>query len=382
MTTSLNKDNIITGQQELQTRVSKENLLKAITTVSGAVSSKAALPILSNILIESTGPNKIVLTATDLELGIRSVCEATVQLQGSVTIPAKKLYEIIREVQAGEIEVTVNRNHAVNVKTGKSFFKIMGLGGEDFPKLPEISGEEAFEIDAQILRDSLALTSFAISRDETRYTLNGVLFILNNKLSRFVATDGKRMSCVQYQTDVQNSISVEVIIPTKTVLELLKTLSGTEEKVRIAVSQNQIMFQFEETVFVSRLIEGRFPNYEQVIPKEEKVTTEVNRVELLQAMKRVSLLTSQENQAVKVDFIKGKLMLAARSQNLGEAKEEIETEIKGVDLSIGFNPAYVMDALKSLDVERVRLSASDPDKPGVLRAGEHFLYVVMPMQLS
>ncbi|MBI4367758.1 MAG: DNA polymerase III subunit beta, partial [Candidatus Omnitrophica bacterium] len=258
---------------------------------------------------------------------------------------------------------------------------IMGLGPDDFPKLPELSSDQTFELDQQTLKKCLALTSFAISRDETRYTLNGVLVILKNKTARFVATDGKRLASAEKATDLPTNISLEVIIPSKTIFELTKLLSEGG-KVKIKHTQNQIMFETDKATLISRLIEGRFPNFEQVIPKEKKINTTVNRQELLSAMKRVSLLTSQENQSVKLDFIKDKLLISSRSPNLGEAKEEIQAEISGGDLTIGFNPIYILDVLKNLDTEEVSLSMTDPDKPGLIKGEGGYLYVVMPMQLS
>ncbi len=382
MTTVLKQDSTIIGSNSIQIKVQKDDFLKAITTVSGAISSKATLPILNNILIQSDGPDQILLTGTDLELGIRTQCPATVSLQGSVTVPAKKLYEIVRELTPGEIEVTVAKNNAVNIKTNKSFFKIMGLEPDDFPKLPELTPEQSFELDQQVLKQCLALTSFAISRDETRYTLNGVLVILRNKTARFVATDGKRLASIEKNLNLSSDVMLEAIIPLKTVSELIKALSDGEGKAKVVCAQNQIIFQLNKTTFVSRLIEGRFPNYEQVIPKDEKTTARVNRQELLSAMKRVSLLTSQENQSVKLDFIKGRVLISSRSPNLGEAKEEVQAEVTGDNLAIGFNPSYVIDVLKNVDVEEVLLSMTEPDKPGLIKSEDGYQYVVMPMQLS
>lgn len=381
MTTTLKNESIV-GTGVLQIKTQKEDLLRAVTAVSGAISSKNTLPILNNVLIQSDGPDQIVLTGTDLELGIRTTCPAVVGLQGAITVPAKKLYEIVRELAPGEVDVTVGKNNAVNIKTEKSFFKIMGLEPDDFPKLPEPAPEQSFEFDQKVLRQCLTLTSFAISRDETRYTLNGVLVILKNKTARFVATDGKRLASVEKALASNLDALVEVIMPAKTSVELIKMLGDGEEKVKVVCAQNQIIFQLNETTLVSRLIEGRFPNYEQVIPKEEKTTARINRQELLAAVKRVSLLTSQENKSVKIDFIKEKILISSRTPNLGEAKEEVPAEVSGDDLAIGFNPDYIVDVLKTLETEEVLFSLTEPDKPGLIKGEGGYLYVVMPMQLN
>ena len=366
----------------LQIKTQKDEFLGAITTVFGAISAKATLPILANILLQTDRPDQVVLSGTDLELGIKTRFSAIVQLQGAITIPAKKLYEIVRELGAGEVEITVGKNNAVNIKTNKSFFKIMGLEPDDFPKLPEPTTEQSFEIDRTILKRCLSLTTFAISRDETRYTLNGVLSIFKNKRARFVATDGKRLASIEKEIQLPGEFASEVIIPAKAISEVIKALPDGQGKVGVSLAQNQIMFQIDDTILISRLIEGRFPNYEQVIPKDVKTKTDVNRQELLSCLKRVSLLTSQENQAVKIDFIKDRLLISSRSPNMGEAKEEVEAKISGDDLTIGFNPTYIIDVLKNLNNETITLAMTDPDKPGLIKSEDDYIYVVMPMQLN
>jgi DNA polymerase III subunit beta len=366
----------------MQLKVEKDVFLKVITSASGAVNARAPLPILTNLLVQSDGPDKLCVTATDLDLGIRTSCEARVEQEGAVAIPAKKLHDIIRELEPGEIEVTVGKNFAVNIKTKKSFFKIMGLETEDFPKFPEPEPEQAFKLTSRVLRQCLALTAFATSRDEARYTLNGVLLILKGGTARFVATDGKRLASIEKGAKLPQDMELEAIIPAKTVGELLKALSSEEDEVEIVRAQNQMIFQLNNTTIASRLIEGRFPNYEQVIPKGKKTKTQIARHELLAAVKRVSLLTSQENQSVKLDFIKGRLLISSRSPNLGEAKEEIEVDVSGSDLTIGFNPTYLIDVLKNLDVDEISFSLTDPDKPGLIESEGGYQYVVMPMQLT
>lgn len=366
----------------MQFKVEKEEFLKAISTTLGAVSQKASLPVLNNMLVQTVGLNGLMLTATDLELGIQTKCPAKVEEEGAVTIPAKKLFEIIRELGCGEIDVGVTKNSAVNIKTAKSFFKIAGLEADDFPKFPQPSSEPTFEIMQSMLKQCLALTVFAISRDEARYTLNGVLLVVKEGSGRFIATDGKRLALIERSLNVPKEVELEVIIPAKTAGELIKTLSSEEGNVRISRVQNQIIFQLNSTTITSRLIEGKFPNYEQVIPKIQRTKTQLNREDLLAAIRRAALLTSQENQSVKLDFIKDRLLISSRSPNLGEAKEELEVNISGDDLTIGFNPNYLIDVLKNLDVEEISISLSDPDKPGLIESRDNYQYVLMPMQLA
>jgi DNA polymerase-3 subunit beta len=257
----------------------------------------------------------------------------------------------------------------------------MGLPKDDFPKLPEPDSATGAEIDQQVLKECLNLTTFAVSHDETRYVLNGILCVIKDGKLKLVATDGRRLAFVQKGIAVPPQFSFEAIIPTKTVQELNKILTE-QGKVRLIPLKNQVIFNFGDIWVISRLIEGHFPNYEQVIPKEEKTVSTVDRETLLSAVRRASLLTSPESQSIKVDVLKNKLLISSRSPNLGEAREEVEADTEGDDLVIGFNPNYLIDVLKNLDVEKVSLRLSNPDKPGLVRGKDDYLCVIMPMQLN
>lgn len=366
----------------MEIKTSKTELVKALTPATNAVGSKNVVAILNNVLIQANKEKEcVIITGTDLEIGIRTTCNAQVVSEGVVTAPAKKLYDIVRELPDGEVEIAVGKNNAVNIRAGKAFFKVLGLEADDFPKFPELDKNQFFEIDQKTLKHCLSATVFSVSRDEARYTLNGVLMAVRNGAARFVATDGKRLAFVQKEVNLPKEVILETIIPTKAVFELTKTLSETGI-VRVAYSQNQILFEFDGTAIISRLIEGKFPNYEQVIPKEQKTSTQIHRETFLSAVRRMAILTSQENQSVKLDFTKGKVLVSSRSPSLGEAKEELEADVTGEDLAIGFNPGYLTDILKNIDTEQVSLSMGGPDKPGLFKKDDGYLYVVMPMQLT
>lgn len=365
----------------MEFRVDRDRFLQGVGLVSGVANQKAnTLPILGNILLESRG-GELFLAGTDLELGISTFIEIEGVVDGAITIPGKKLHEILREVHAGEVEVTVAKNNAVNIKAGKALFKIMGLTKDDFPKLPEPNLADAIEIEQAILKECLALTSFAISHDETRYVLNGIYIQFTKNKIRFVATDGRRLAFVEKNLDKEQPAPLEMIIPTKATQELGKIL-GREGIVKIVPTKNQAIFCIGKTTLVTRLIEGHFPNYEQVIPKDEKTISRVSREELLQAVRRAALLTSNESQMVKFDFLKDRLLISSRTPNLGEAREEVSAEVNGGELAIGFNPTYLLDVLKNLDIDTVSFCLTEPDKPGLLRGKDDYLYVVMPMQIN
>lgn len=366
----------------MEIKATKSNFSKALGLVGGVTAQKAnTLPILSNILLETTSEGTLRLVGTDLEVGISTTIPVEVVKEGNITVPAKKMHEIIRELPEGEIEISVAKNNAVNIRAGKAYFKIMGLSKEDYPKLPEWSPKDAIEVDQALVKESLSLTSFAISYDETRYVLNGVLISVSGNKIRFVATDGRRLAYKERDLENKGGKKHDMIVPVKAVQELLKLLNW-EGTLQIIPSQNQVIFNFGDSFLASRLIEGNFPNYEQVIPKGEKTTSSANREEFLQAVRRTALLTSPDAPAVKLDFVRGKILVSSRSPNLGEAKEELSADVTGDELAIGFNPHYLIDALKNLDIENISFSLTDADKPGLMKGKEGYLYVVMPMQLS
>lgn len=364
--------------------VKKSDIVKGVGKVIAAVNPRSTLPILSNILMETKDSKTVHITGTDLEIGIISTIEADITEKGEITIPAKKFLDIIRETPEDEIEIQVTKNNSISIKSGKAFFKLMGLPKDDFPKFPEVDMEKAIHIDQDVLKDCINLTSFAISSDETRYVLNGALMIVNNKKMKMIATDGRRLAISDRNVGIDKNISFEAIVPTKALQEVNKNINMQEKgTVALIENGNQLIFVADNTIIISRLIEGHFPNYEQVIPNEERITATVDREKFLSTIRRVSLLTSLESQAVKVDIIQNsKMIVSSRSPNLGESKEEISLEKQqGEDITIGFNPTYLIDVLKVLDIDTVTLTLNSPEKPGVITGKEGYVYIIMPMQI-
>jgi DNA polymerase-3 subunit beta len=363
--------------------IKKNLLVKGVGKVITAVNPRSTLPILSNILIETKDKENIQITGTDLEIGIVSIVEAKNEEEGSVTIPAKKFFDIIKELPEEDIEIQVTKNNSVTIKSGKAFFKLMGLPKDDFPKFPKIDEEKGITIDSAILKECISLTIFAISSDETRYVLNGALFIVKDKKIKMVSTDGRRLAIIEKEINCKKDFSCEVIIPTKALVEINKNAQG-EETIKLVELGNQFIFTFQNTTIISRLIEGHFPNYEQVIPGEEGIKATINREKFLSTVRRVSLLTSLESQAVKIDVLKNnKMIVSSRSPNLGESKEEISLEMQqGEEIAIGFNPIYIIDVLRNLDIETVTLTLNSPEKPGVILGKEGYVYIIMPMQIG
>lgn len=362
----------------------KESLLNGIQVVYGTTTLKSTLPILSNILIE-TKKDGIRLTATDLDIGIIHDVALKVEVEGAVTIPAKRFFDIIKEIpQDRQITISAKKNNIINIECENLFFKLIGLPREEFPKLPEFKDKDSVVVSQQLLKKTLSMTSFAMSFDQTRYVLNGSLFIIGPKVFRVVATDGRRLSMMENPIMAPKEFEKNpkyIIVPAKAVSELLKALNS-EGEVRIVMSENQALFNLGRTTIISRLIEGEFPKYEQVIPKELKDKLRINRENLMLAVKRASILTNQESQAIKLELFKDKLVISKVTPELGESREELPVSYSGQGLVIGFNPNYLLDVLKNLDKAEVALELSSPDKPGVIRTDDGYVYVVLPMQIT
>ncbi|MFH2145491.1 MAG: DNA polymerase III subunit beta [Candidatus Omnitrophota bacterium] len=372
----------------MKIKTSKQTLLCAIQTVEGAVPTKTTLPILSNILLDAQ-KDKLLFSATDLDIGITYQTKASVTEEGQITIPAKRFADIIRELPEGDVIIIVRKNHNIIIDSDKCSFRLIGLPKEEFPTIPKFHNKDSVDIQQSLLKKLLKMVSFAMSRDETRYVLNGTLFMLKNKTIRLVATDGRRLAMVESQTliDIDKK---EVIIPIKTINELQKILKE-EGVVKIIFTQNQVAFELDGTTIISRLIEGEFPNYEQVLPKDrqkdKQKRVQIEKTQFLSAVKRASLFTSTDSQSIKIDVFKNKLVISKITPDIGEVKEEIGMQYEGNEFTVGFNPTYLLDVLKILQNEIVDLELIDAEKPGVFKEefteeGGTYVYVVLPMQLA
>ncbi|MFH1853811.1 MAG: DNA polymerase III subunit beta [Candidatus Omnitrophota bacterium] len=363
----------------MKLKILKSELIKNIQNVQNIISSRTNLPILSNILIEAE-QNEVKLVSTDLDIGVVSTFKSEIEESGSLTVPAKRFSDIVKELPDQDILITTMKNNSMSIKCGKCFFKILGLPKEDFPKLPEFEKEPHVLIEQGVLKKMLSMTHFSMSHDETRYVLNGALFLFKAGYLTVVTTDGKRLSLIKKET-TKDTPDRSIIVPSKTIYELNRMLSE-EGQVKLTFNENQMRFELENITIISRLIEGEFPNYEQVIPAQTKETISVQREPLLLGVKRAALLTTQDSQSIKIDILKNKLVISKSSPNIGEAKEELETLYKGQEMSIGFNPTYLIDALKVVPKDEIEIEVSGPDKPAVIRIEDWYVYLVLPMQLA
>jgi DNA polymerase-3 subunit beta len=360
--------------------VSKEKLLEGLQTVQNVVSTRTTLPVLSNVLIQAT-EGHLRFTTTDLDVGIRIAVEANIERGGATTLPARKLASLVGALPNSEITVEVDSKNHASILCGPSFFKIHGLPEEEFPPLPKFEGAKTFVLPQKDLKDGLKKTSYAISSDEARYVLNGILCSFKENKLTLVATDGRRLALVDVELEFPRSQEVEVVVPTKAVSELQRLLTENGE-IKISVGENQIAFELNGTLLVSKLIDGNYPNYRQVIPGETKERVTLERALFLEAVHRVSLLASEKSNSVKLVFTKNNLEIVAVTPEVGEARESLAIPYKGRDFTIAFNPEFLMAPLKNLSTDEVFLDLIDEMSPGVIKIQGPFLYVLMPMRVS
>jgi len=360
-------------------KTEKEVLLNGIQTVQNIITPKITLPILSHILIE-TQKDTLKLTTTDLDIGISCVIPVNIQETGAITTPAKRFADVIRGLPGDTVNIDTKKNNLIIIETELCQFKIMGLAPEEFPKLPEFQDKEIIKLEQSFLKEMLRLTSFAVSSDETRYILNGILFKIHQNNLTLVATDGKRLAIVEKKLKYEINKDIYIIIPIKTIQELNRNLKD-EGELSLILGNNQVLFDLGNVIIVSRLIEGEFPDYQQVIPAVSDNKIGINRPEFLLAVKRASLLATPDYQAVKLELFKNKLVISKSTPDIGESREEMTVEYKGKEMAIGFNPNYLIDVLKNLDLERIDFEVTDSEKPGVIRT-DGYIYIVLPMRLG
>jgi DNA polymerase-3 subunit beta len=305
---------------------------------------------------------------------------------GATTVPVKKLFGIVRELSGGEIEIETDEKNVTSIRSGSSYFKIHGLAAEEFPPLPKFKDDKKVGLSQEAVRAMLKKTSFAVSTDESRYVLNGIFMSLKDGKMTLVATDGRRLALVDEEVEISEKSAGEFIVPAKAISELNRLLQDKGE-VEIKFGENQSSFALKDdkgfsVLLITKLIEGNYPNYRQVIPGEARERIAINREELLQALRRAEIMTSEKANSVKLTFGKNQLSITANSPEVGEARETLAVNYKGKEMAIAFNPRYLIDPLAALAEDEVFIELIDELSPGVLKINGPFLYVVMPMRLS
>jgi DNA polymerase-3 subunit beta len=365
--------------------IAKDQILTGLQAVQNVVSTRTTLPILSNVLMHAEGDH-VEFTATDLDVTVACKVEAKVKKGGSTTVPVKKLFGIIRELGGNEIDIETDEKNVTTIRCNASFYKINGLGADEFPPLPKFKDDKKVSLSQEIVKAMMRKTSFAVSTDESRYVLNGIFISLKDHKMTMVATDGRRLALVDEEVEIAEKSSGEFIIPAKAVNEMNRLLQDKGD-VEIKFGENQASFALKDdkgfsVLVITKLIEGNYPNYRQVIPGEVKERVPLGREEFLQALRRAEIMTSEKANSVKLTFGKNNLTITANSPEVGEARETLAVNYKGKEIAIAFNPRYLIDPLNSLTEDEVFFELIDELSPGVLKINGPFLYVVMPMRLS
>jgi len=368
----------------MELKAKRADFLATLYWTQGIVERRNTMPILANVLIESYKGN-VRLTATDLEVGVRGTLTGEVSQEGTITVNAKKLYEIVREAPEETLQLKRLENDWVEVKSGKSVFKIVGIDAREFPQFPNFEKEKLSTVPCNIMREMIERTLFAVSTDETRYSLNGVYIEHSGSGGiRMVATDGHRLALIERQI---GSFGLEkgVILPRKGLTEVKKLLEGGGDGlVAMGFKENMGLVVKDEVELFMRLIDGDFPDYTKVVPKDNSQVVKIEKEDLLHTLRRVSILSSERYKGIKLELSDGKLAISASNPDLGEAVEEIEVDYQGKPLTMGFNARYLLDVLAVLEgAGEVDLAFKDALSPSLLKKGgdDGYLYVVMPMRL-
>jgi DNA polymerase-3 subunit beta len=361
----------------------KNDLLRELQLFQGIVERKNTIPILANVLIEAKG-DELRMLATDLEVALRSRCAASVAKPGSLTLPAKKLYEIVKALPETDVRIVEDKS-GVKVSADRFDSRLQTLPRDDFPTLPEAPGKSKATLPRAAVREMVAKTQFAITGEDTRFFLNGAKFVSKPKSLTLVATDGHRLALVEVAHDTGVTEESGIILPKKTLLELGKLLSEGEGDIEFESGENHLFFEVGGRVLISRMIDGQFPAYERVIPKGNDKTIEFDRERLTSAVKRVALLSNERSRAVKFEIDKGKVEVTSSSSEFGEAREQISVDYTSTPLAISFNAQYVLDFLNVVETDIVSLSLKDDVSQAVMKPvgadGYDYTYVIMPMRI-
>ncbi|HAV12465.1 MAG TPA: DNA polymerase III subunit beta [Opitutae bacterium] len=372
-------------------KITKDHFSNGLQQVLNVVATRSTMPILSNVLIEAE-EGHISLTTTNLDLGIRCRIKADVSETGSITLPVRKLATIVRELPQSEVFIETSEKNQAKITSGGSLFKIMGISSEEFPPLPTFENRKVFELSQEQIVGMLKSVSYAQSNDENRYILNGVYFNFADEKLTLVATDGRRLGLTALETEISDENAGSLILPAKTVAEL-ERLMGKGEKVKIAFNDRQAAFEIDidesgdtglvdHLYLVSKIVEGNYPNYRQVIPKETEHRVKIERELMLECVHRAALVTSDKSNSVKLKVTKNLLEISGSSSEYGESHESMAIAYDGPEVQVAFNPQFLMEPLKALTKDEVFFEFKDELSPGLFKTLDNFICVIMPLRLN
>ncbi len=372
-------------------KINRDHFTSGLGRVLNVVGTRATMPILSNVLIEAE-EGFISLTTTNLDLGIRCKIKAEILAPGGLTLPVRKLATIIRELPNLDVELETSATHQAKITSGGSLFRIMGIEKEEFPSLPSFSDDHVYNLTQSDLAEMLRCVSYAQSSDETRYIMNGIYFNFEEGTLTLAATDGRRLAVIKKDLEATEDKGGSLILPAKTVAELERIL-GDGDTVKIAFSDRQAAFELSNgedekstgligsTYLVSKVVEGKYPNYRPVIPQETEQRIKIERELLLDCVRRAALVTTDQSSSIKMKIHNNLMEITASSPEYGQSHESLAVQFEGPDISVAFNPGFLADPLKAVTKDEIIFEFKDELSPGVVRTTDNFLCVIMPLRL-
>lgn len=360
--------------------VSKTDLVSVIGKIQSIVASKPAIPILANVLLEAMD-DQLIVSGTDLTVSMRCYMEAKVVEEGAIALPARRFFQLARELTSPQIKITAQTNEIAEITTGTSVFKINGMGKAEFPHLPDLSGSPEIPFLNSELKQMLSRTAFSAAREDSRYMLNGVLLQIGQQQATFIGTDGKRLAKISSSIAVDSALQGHYVLPLKAVEEMIKMLDGSETKVTLSLAHDKVSLENGALTLSTKVLSGQYPDVERVIPPKLAYQFSIHREELMTLLRQVSLFTSDTSSSVRFSFETGQLHLNAMSSEIGEGRVSMPVDYSGPKLEIAFNPYFFLDILRHTNEETIRFGLNDPHNPGLVTDSTSALFVIMPMRL-
>jgi DNA polymerase-3 subunit beta len=361
--------------------ISKIDLVNLIGKIQSIVSSKPAIPILSNVLIEACD-DQLIVSATDLTVSMRCYVEAKVVEEGAIALPARRFFQLVRELTAPQVKISAQTNETAEITTGTSVFKINGMNKAEFPALPDLTGSPEITLTSANLKEMLSKTAFSAAREDSRYMLNGIQVQIANQKATFIGTDGKRLAKITASVAIDPSVTGTYVLPLKAVEEMTKMLEEGDAPVHLSLAHDKIALESGHLTLITKLLSGQYPDVERVIPTKLGQNFAIHREELMSLLRQVSLFTSDTSSSVRFSFETGQLHLTAMSSDIGEGRVSMPVDYAGPKIEIAFNPYFFLDILRHSKDETIRFGLNDPHNPGLITDSTQALFVIMPMRLG
>lgn len=361
--------------------ISKIDLVNLIGKIQSIVAAKPAIPILSNVLIEAVD-DQLIVSGTDLTVSMRMYVDAKVVEEGAIALPARRFFQLVRELTAPQVKISTTTNEVAEITTGTSVFKINGMNKGEFPTLPDLSGSPEISLTSAVLKEMFSKTAFSAAREDSRYMLNGVQIQIAGQKATFIGTDGKRLAKTFAPISIDPSVTGTYVIPLKAVEEMTKMLDDSDNQVHLSLAHDKIALECGSLTLITKLLSGQYPDVERVIPAKLGQSFSIHREELMSLLRQISLFTSETSSSVRFSFETGQLFLSAMSSDIGEGRVSMPVDYAGPKLEIAFNPYFFLDILRHSKDETFRFGLNDPHNPGLITDSTQALFVIMPMRLN